>query len=41
MNCFKNRLREAIDSKKYSQSELSRLTGIGRNSISDYLNGKY
>nr|WP_256093084.1 helix-turn-helix transcriptional regulator [Staphylococcus aureus] len=24
-----------------SQSELSRLTGIGRNSISDYLKGKY
>ncbi|HCX1085826.1 TPA: helix-turn-helix domain-containing protein, partial [Staphylococcus aureus] len=27
--------------RKISQSELSRRTGIGRNSISDYLNGKY
>ncbi|WP_256084658.1 helix-turn-helix domain-containing protein, partial [Staphylococcus aureus] len=37
MNSFKERLREAIIAKNMSQSELSRLTGIGRNSISDYL----
>ncbi|OFI49560.1 hypothetical protein BG261_02985 [Floricoccus tropicus] len=41
MNSFKNRLREALDLRGYSQAELSRQTGIGRNSISDYLNGKY
>lgn len=41
MNSFKERLREAIIAKNMSQSELSRLTGIGRNSISDYLKGKY
>ncbi|EEV69905.1 predicted protein [Staphylococcus aureus A9635] len=41
VNSFKERLREAIIAKNMSQSELSRLTGIGRNSISDYLKGKY
>lgn len=41
VNSFKERLREAITAKNMSQSELSRLTGIGRNSISDYLKGKY
>jgi transcriptional regulator with XRE-family HTH domain len=41
MNSFKVRLSEAMATKNISQSELSRLTGIGRNSISDYLNGKY
>lgn len=41
MNSFKERLREAIIAKNMSQSELSRLTGIGRNSICDYLKGKY
>ncbi|HDU0754491.1 TPA: helix-turn-helix domain-containing protein [Staphylococcus pseudintermedius] len=30
-----------MSERKISQSELSRRTGIGRNSISDYLNGKY
>lgn len=41
MNSFKNRLKEIMSEKKMSQAELSRRTGIGRNSISDYLNGKY
>lgn len=41
MNNFKDRLKQIMSERKISQSELSRRTGIGRNSISDYLNGKY
>ncbi|HAR4347490.1 TPA: helix-turn-helix domain-containing protein [Staphylococcus aureus] len=41
MNIFKDRLKQIMSERKISQSELSRRTGIGRNSISDYLNGKY
>ncbi|HFQ1740669.1 TPA: XRE family transcriptional regulator [Staphylococcus aureus] len=41
MNSFKDRLKQIMSEWKISQSELSRRTGIGRNSISDYLNGKY
>ncbi|HEK7081054.1 TPA: helix-turn-helix domain-containing protein [Staphylococcus aureus] len=41
MNSFKGRLKQIMSERKISQSELSRRTGIGRNSISDYLNGKY
>ncbi|WP_255964516.1 LexA family transcriptional regulator [Staphylococcus aureus] len=41
MNSFKDRLKQIMSEQKISQSELSRRTGIGRNSISDYLNGKY
>lgn len=41
MNSFKDRLKQITSERKISQSELSRRTGIGRNSISDYLNGKY
>ncbi|KAJ46281.1 peptidase S24-like protein [Staphylococcus aureus 917] len=41
MNSFKDRLKQIMSERKISQSELSRRTGIGRNSISDYLNGKY
>ncbi|HAR3763640.1 LexA family transcriptional regulator [Staphylococcus aureus] len=41
MNGFKDRLKQIMSERKISQSELSRRTGIGRNSISDYLNGKY
>lgn len=41
MNKFKDRLSEAMRSKGYSQSELARRSGVGRNSISDYLKGKY
>lgn len=38
---FKDRLKEALDRSGMSQSELSRRAHIGRNSISDYLKGKY
>ncbi|HDC9543573.1 TPA: helix-turn-helix domain-containing protein [Staphylococcus aureus] len=41
MKSFKDRLKQIMSERKISQSELSRRTGIGRNSISDYLNGKY
>ncbi|HEI7185363.1 TPA: helix-turn-helix domain-containing protein [Staphylococcus aureus] len=41
MNSFKDRLKQIMSEREISQSELSRRTGIGRNSISDYLNGKY
>ncbi|HCY2932522.1 TPA: helix-turn-helix domain-containing protein [Staphylococcus aureus] len=41
MNSFKDRLKQIMSERKISQSELSRRAGIGRNSISDYLNGKY
>ncbi|PTJ15920.1 LexA family transcriptional regulator [Staphylococcus simulans] len=41
MNSFKNRLKQIMSERSISQSELSRRTGIGRNSISDYLKGKY
>ncbi|WP_270597059.1 helix-turn-helix domain-containing protein [Enterococcus asini] len=41
MNNFADRLREALSMKGISQAELSRRTGIGRNSISDYLKAKY
>ena len=41
MNSFRDRLKQIMDERNISQSELSRRTKIGRNSISDYLNGKY
>lgn len=41
MNSFSNRLSIAIKQKGITQAELSRRTKIGRNSISDYLKGKY
>lgn len=41
MNNFKSRLQQAIKDNNISQAELSRRTGIGKNSISDYLKGKY
>ncbi|UXV29982.1 XRE family transcriptional regulator [Mammaliicoccus sciuri] len=41
MNSFRERLKQIMTEKNISQSELSRRTGIGRNSISDYLSGKY
>lgn len=41
MNSFKDRLNTALALRKISKAELSRRTGIGRNSISDYTNGKY
>lgn len=41
MNSFAERLNEALKLRGLSQAELSRRTGIGRNSISDYLKSKY
>lgn len=41
MDSFSNRLRQALEDKNMSQAELARRSGIGRNSISDYLKGKY
>lgn len=41
MNNFAERLSIALSQTGLTQSELSRRTGIGRNSISDYLKGKY
>lgn len=41
MNSFAERLDEALKLRGLSQAELSRRTGIGRNSISDYLKSKY
>lgn len=41
MNSFKERLNEAIKNRGISKAELARRTGIGRNSISDYTNGRY
>lgn len=37
---FANRLRRRIDQKGMTQSDLSRATGLGRDSISAYTNGK-
>lgn len=41
MDSFANRLSEAIKMRGISQAELARRAGIGRNSISDYIKGKY
>lgn len=41
MNNFSDRLKFAIKNKNITQAELARRTGIGRNSISDYIHGKY
>ncbi|MFC6117593.1 helix-turn-helix domain-containing protein [Macrococcoides bohemicum] len=41
MTSFSSRLKLVLKEKNISQSELSKSTGIGRNSISDYINGKY
>ncbi len=41
MNSFKDRLTAALAVRNISKAELSRRTGIGRNSISDYTSGKY
>ena len=40
MTDFGNRLKEAMDRQKINASELSRLSGVGKNMISYYLNGK-
>lgn len=41
MNKFSSRLQAALKNNKITQSELARKSGIGRNSISDYVKGKY
>lgn len=41
MDSFQARLRQALSESNMTQSELSRRSGIGRNSISDYVKGKY
>lgn len=41
MDSFQSRLRQALSESNMTQSELSRRSGIGRNSISDYVKGKY
>lgn len=41
MNAFQTRLQTALNESGMTQAELARRTGIGRNSISDYLKGKY
>lgn len=40
-NEFQLRLRQAIADKHITASELSRLSGVGKSDISNYLNGKY
>lgn len=40
-NDFQSRLRQSINNKGISASELSRLSGVGKSDISNYLNGKY
>lgn len=40
-NKFKIRLRQAIDESGLSQAEVARRAGIGRNSITAYLKGRY
>ena len=41
MEELKNRLREAIERKGITASELSQISGVGKSDISNYLNGKY
>ncbi|MFT9455734.1 MAG: LexA family transcriptional regulator [Liquorilactobacillus hordei] len=41
MDSFKNRLREAMEYRNIKPSELAKLTGIGKSSISQWLTGKY
>lgn len=40
-NEFQERLRKLLVDKDITASELSRLSGIGKSDISNYLNGKY
>lgn len=40
-NNFQSRLRHVLSDKKMTASELSRLSGVGKSDISNYLNGKY
>lgn len=40
-NDFGIRLKQAINEKNITASELSRLSGVGKSDISNYINGKY
>lgn len=40
MSDFGNRLKEAMEKEKITASELSKISGIGKNLISYYINGK-
>lgn len=40
MNDFGKRLKEAMERQKMNASELSRISGVGKNLISYYINGK-
>ena len=40
MSDFGDRLREAMEKEKLTASELAKITGIGKNLISYYINGK-
>lgn len=41
MSSFSSRLKEAMEKNDMSASELSRISGVGKSDISNYLNGKY
>ena len=41
MTDFQIRLRQAMDEKKISASELSKVSGVDKGSLSNYINGKY
>jgi transcriptional regulator with XRE-family HTH domain len=41
MKDFKERLKSAIQEKNITASELSRISGVGKADISNYMNGKY
>ena len=41
MNEFQCRLQKALSAKGITASELSRLSGVGKSDISNYINGKY
>ena len=41
MKEFKDRLHEAITKSKITASELSRISGVGKSDISNYMKGKY
>lgn len=40
MNVFSQRLKKAMEQEQMSQSELSKVTGLGKSSISQYVSGK-
>lgn len=41
MNEFQHRLQQVIEERKITASELSKLTGIDKGSLSNYINGVY